>query len=218
VETQNNFFFKLGRAGSALVVGVIAMAVLALGGCTTNDGNLPSANFVPAQEGPGPNYVVGPLDGLSIFVWRNPELSTSVTVRPDGRFSVPLIDDMVATGRTPTELARAIEEELGKYIQSPIVTVIVTTFQGPFAQQVRVVGEAAQPQAIPYRANMTLLDVMIAVGGLTEYAAGNSARLVRTEDGRQREFGLDINDLLKDAKANVSILPGDVIIIPESFF
>lgn len=220
METQNNFFFKLGRAGSALVVGVIAMAVLALGGCTTKDGNLPSANFVPAQEGPGPNYVVGPLDGLSIFVWRNPELSTSVTVRPDGRFSVPLIDDMVATGRTPTELARAIEEELGKYIQSPIVTVIVTTFQGPFAQQVRVVGEAAQPQAIPYRANMTLLDVMIAVGGLTEYAAGNSARLVRTEDGRQREFGLDINDLLKDgdAKANVSILPGDVIIIPESFF
>ena len=220
METQNNVFSKLGRAGSALVVGVIAMAVLALGGCTSNDGNLPSANFVPAQEGPGPNYVVGPLDGLSIFVWRNPELSTSVTVRPDGRFSVPLIDDMVATGRTPTELARAIEEELGKYIQSPIVTVIVTTFQGPFAQQVRVVGEAAQPQAIPYRANMTLLDVMIAVGGLTEYAAGNSARLVRTEDGRQREFGLDINDLLKDgdAKANVSILPGDVIIIPESFF
>lgn len=220
METQNNFFSKIGRAGSALVVSIIAVAMLALGGCSSTDGNLPSANFVPAQEGPGPNYVVGPLDGLSIFVWRNPELSTNVTVRPDGRFSVPLIDDMVATGRTPTELARAIEEELGKYIQSPIVTVIVTAFQGPFAQQVRVVGEAAQPQAIPYRANMTLLDVMIAVGGLTEFAAGNSARLVRTQDGRQREFGLNINNLLKDgdSKANVSILPGDVIIIPESFF
>jgi len=127
---------------------------------------------------------------------------------------------MVATGRTPTQLARAIEKELSKYIQSPIVTVIVTGFQGPLAQQVRVVGEAAQPQAIAYRANMTLLDVMIAVGGLTEFAAGNSARLVRTENGRQREYGLRISDLLKDgdASANVSILPGDVIIVPESFF
>ncbi|RMF12585.1 MAG: sugar ABC transporter substrate-binding protein, partial [Alphaproteobacteria bacterium] len=126
----------------------------------------------------------------------------------------------VATGRTPTQLARAIEKELSKYIQSPIVTVIVTGFQGPLAQQVRVVGEAAQPQAIAYRANMTLLDVMIAVGGLTEFAAGNSARLVRTENGRQREYGLRISDLLKDgdASANVSILPGDVIIVPESFF
>lgn len=210
----------MGRATSALFMSVIAVAMLVIGGCAAKDGNLPSANFVPAEEGPGPNYVVGPLDALSIFVWRNPELSTNVTVRPDGRFSVPLIDDMVATGRTPTELARDIEKELGKYIQSPIVTVIVTGFQGPFAQQVRVVGEAAQPQAIPYRANMTLLDVMIAVGGLTEFASGNSARLVRTDNGRQREYGLNISDLLKDgdASANVSILPGDVIIIPESFF
>lgn len=194
--------------------------MLAVGGCTSGDGKLPSASFVPAEEGPGPDYLVGPLDSLSIFVWRNPELSTSVTVRPDGRFSVPLIDDMVATGRTPTELSRAIEKELSKYIQSPIVTVIVTGFQGPLAQQVRVVGEAAEPQAIAYRANMTLLDVMIAVGGLTEFASGNSARLVRTEGGRQREFGLRISDLLKDgdSSANVSILPGDVIIVPESFF
>ncbi len=194
--------------------------MMVIGGCSTGTSKLPSANFVPAKEGPGPNYVVGPLDNLSIFVWRNPELSTSVTVRPDGRFSVPLIDDMVATGRTPTELARAIEKELGKYIQSPIVTVIVTSFSGPLAQQVRVVGEAAKPQAIAYRANMTLLDVMIAVGGLTEFASGNGARLVRSEDGRQREYSLRISDLLKDgdASANVSILPGDVIIIPESFF
>ncbi|HEY8352438.1 MAG TPA: XrtA/PEP-CTERM system exopolysaccharide export protein [Sphingomonadales bacterium] len=196
------------------------LAALAIAACASRGPELPSANFVPETEGPGPNYIVGPLDNITIFVWRNPELSTQVTVRPDGRFSVPLIDDMVATGRTPTELARAIEERLGQYIQSPIVTVIVNGFVGPFAQQVRVVGEAAQPQAIPYRANMTLLDVMIAVGGLTDFAAGNRATLVRTTEGGQREYSLRISDLLKDGdpKANVSIMPGDVIIIPESFF
>lgn len=199
---------------------VFAAVALLAAGCARHDGTLPPANFVPANEGPGPDYIVGPLDTLSIFVWRNPELSTTVTVRPDGRFSVPLIDDMPATGRTPTELARAIEEKLGNYIQSPIVTVIVTGFTGPFSQQVRVVGEAARPQSIPYRANMTLLDVMIAVGGLTEFASGNAATLVRTEGGVQKEYGLRIRDLLKDgdSKANVNIMPGDVIIIPESFF
>lgn len=219
VYMQNKIFSVFKQTGSAFIFALAALALL-LGGCSSNGEKLPSANFVPENEGPGPDYVVGPLDGLSIFVWRNPELSTGVTVRPDGRFSVPLIDDMVATGRTPTELARAIEEELSEYIQSPIVTVIVTGFTGPFSQQVRVVGEAAQPQAIPFRANMTLLDVMIAVGGLTEFASGNSARLVRTREGGQSEFALRINDLLKDgdASANVSIMPGDVIIVPESFF
>ena len=205
---------------SAMKVVLTAILGLFVVACSHGGGELPSANFVPPQEGPGPNYVVGPLDNLSIFVWRNPELSTSVQVRPDGRFSVPLIDDMVATGKTPTELARAIEEKLGSYIQSPIVTVMVTGFVGPFAQQVRVVGAAAKPQAIPYRANMTLLDVMIAVGGLTEFASGNGAALVRSESGAQKEYGIRISDLLKDgdSTANVGIMPGDVIIIPESFF
>lgn len=214
-----------GAAGGLSVLNILKVMVFAAvallaAGCARHDGTLPPANFVPANEGPGPDYIVGPLDTLSIFVWRNPELSTTVTVRPDGRFSVPLIDDMPATGRTPTELARAIEEKLGNYIQSPIVTVIVTGFTGPFSQQVRVVGEAARPQSIPYRANMTLLDVMIAVGGLTEFASGNAATLVRTEGGVQKEYGLRIRDLLKDgdSKANVNIMPGDVIIIPESFF
>lgn len=208
-------------AGRALVRATLAgLAALAVAACSSSGPQLPSANFVPETEGPGPNYIVGPLDNITIFVWRNPELSTQVTVRPDGRFSVPLIDDMVATGRTPTELARAIEERLGQYIQSPIVTVIVNGFVGPFAQQVRVVGEAAQPQAIPFRANMTLLDVMIAVGGLTDFAAGNRATLIRSGEGGQREYSLRVSDLLKDGdpKANVSIMPGDVIIIPESFF
>ena len=182
--------------------------------------SLPSAGFVTPNEGPGPQYVIGPLDQLQIFVWRNPEVSTSVTVRPDGRISVPLIEDLPATGKTPTQLARDIEERLGVFIQEPIVTVIVTGFQGPFAQQVRVVGEAAQPQAIPYRANMTLLDVMIAVGGTTEFAAGNRSSLVRDVNGEQRQFSLRIDDLLKsgDISANVKILPGDVVIIPESIF
>ncbi|WP_417320199.1 XrtA/PEP-CTERM system exopolysaccharide export protein [Emcibacter sp.] len=194
--------------------------VLAVAGCSSGHGGLPPAAFVPIEEGPGQPYVVGPLDNLQIFVWRNPELSTSVTVRPDGRFSVPLIDDMAATGRTPTQLARDIEKKLSEYIQSPIVTVIVSGFQGPFAQQVRVVGSATSPQAIPYRANMTLLDLMIAVGGTTEFAAGNSAVLARVENGVQKEYNIRIDDLIKDGdvSANVMINPGDVIIIPESFF
>ncbi len=213
-------FFKLEVFSQAIKGGLVLFAALVLASCSTNLNSLPSAQFVPAEEGPGPQYVVGPLDGLQIFVWRNPELTTSVTVRPDGRFSVPLIDDMTATGRTPTQLARDIEKKLSEYIQSPIVTVIVSGFQGPFAQQVRVVGSATSPQAIPYRANMTLLDVMITVGGVTEFAAGNRATLARVEGGVQREYGLRIDDLIRDGKvsANVKINPGDVIIIPESFF
>lgn len=199
----------------------VAMVSVLLVGCGTGGGNqLPSADFVPIDEGPGQQYVIGPLDGLSIFVWRNPELSTSVTVRPDGRISVPLIDDLAATGQTPTALARAIEEKLSVYIQNPIVTVIVSGFQGPYAQQVRVVGEATNPRSIPFRANMTLLDVMIAVGGVTDFAAGNRARLVRFEQGVQTEYRVRVDSLLKDGDitANVAILPGDVLIIPESFF
>ncbi len=206
-----------------IVVPVLASA-LAVSACASNSGlsKLPPAQFNSSDEGPGEEYVVGPLDELSIFVWRNPELSTSVKVRPDGRFTTPLIEDMVATGKTPAALADEIEAALSKYIQDPIVSVIVNNFNGPLSQQVRVVGAATQPSAIPYRSNMTLLDVMIAVGGLTEFAAGNSARLIRhdKETGTQREYALKIESLLKggDTKANVAVRPGDVIIIPESFF
>ena len=198
---------------------LVGAAALLLAACAGH-GNLPSAQFVSAQEGPGPDYIIGPLDTLQIFVWRNPEVSTTVTVRPDGRISVPLIDDLAATGKTSSQLARDIESSLRKYIQDPLVTVMVNGFTGPFAQQVRVIGEAQQPQAIPYRANMTLLDVMIQVGGLTEFAAGNRAKLVRFEDGKQVQHSVHISDLVKDGdvKANVEVLPGDVIIIPESFF
>ena len=199
---------------------VCSVCVIGLASCDIfrRYDSLPPAPFVPPDEGPGPSYVIGPLDSLNVFVWRNPELTVGVTVRPDGRLSMPLIDDLPATGKTPSDLARDIEEELSVYIQQPIVTVVVSGFNGPFSQQVRVLGEAGSPQAIPYRANMTLLDVMIQVGGLTEFAAGDRATLVRFEEGEQREYRLKIESLIKDGdiNANVKILPGDVLIIPES--
>ena len=199
----------------------VAFLVMSLGACSLFYGardELPPAPFVSPNEGPGPNYIIGPLDNLNVFVWRSPELSVGITVRPDGYLSIPLIDDLPATGKTPTELARDIEAALGAFVGQPIVSVMVQGFVGPFSQQVRVVGEAASPQSIPYRANMTLLDVMIHVGGLTEFAAGDQATLVRFEDGKQKEYRLKIDSLIRDGEIdkNVKILPGDVLIIPES--
>ena len=168
----------------------------------------------------GYDYVIGPGDSLSIFVWRNPELSQSATVRPDGKITVPLVEDLVASGKTSTELAREIEEVLATYIREPLVTVMVGGFRGVYENEVRVLGEAANPQALPYRANMTLLDLMVAVGGLTEFAAGNKARLVRTVEGEQRETVVRLEDLIKDGDigANVKLAPGDILIIPEAWF
>ncbi|CAN0600522.1 unnamed protein product [Ectocarpus sp. 12 AP-2014] len=165
-------------------------------------------------------YQIGAGDNLNIFVWRNAELTISVPVRPDGRISVPLMEDLDAANKTPSELAREIEEKLAVFVQDPIVTIIVTGFVGPFTQQVRVLGEAAQPQAIPFRANMTALDVMISVGGLTQFADGNDATIVRLVDDEQKEFRVRLDDLIKDGDitANVAILPGDVLIVPESVF
>jgi polysaccharide biosynthesis/export protein len=164
-------------------------------------------------------YVIGPLDTVNIIVWRNPELSLVVTVRPDGNISVPLVEDLPAVGRTPSALARDIEKALGKYARDPVVTVIVTSFQGASGEQIRIIGEAAKPQTIPYRQNMTLLDVMIQVGGLTDFADGNNAVLVRgKEDGKQ--YSVRLKDLVKrgDISANVDVRPGDVLIIPQSWF
>ena len=166
------------------------------------------------------DYQIGPQDQLSIFVWGNPELSTSVPVRPDGRISVPLIEDLQAESKTPTQLARDIEKVLAEFVQNPIVTVIVTGFSGPFDQQIRVVGEAAQPRAIPYRVDMTALDVMIEVGGLTEFAAGNRSVIVREMSGTKESMRVRLDDLLKDGDvtANVEVVPGDILIIPQSWF
>jgi polysaccharide export outer membrane protein len=208
---------------SRFVIGLV-LPVLVLSGCASGAGapELPPASFVSTQEGPGEEYVIGPLDELTIFVWRNPELGAKVQVRPDGRITTPLISDMPAVGKTPRVLAEDIKAALSQYVQNPLVSVIVDKFSGTFSQQIRVVGATEKPASIPYRANMTLLDAMIAVGGLSEYAAGNKARLVRfdKETGKQKEYAVRINDLIKrgDTKANVLLSPGDVIIIPESMF
>ena len=165
------------------------------------------------------NYIVGPGDNINIIVWRNPELSLSVPVRPDGKISTPLVDELVAQGKTSVQLARDIEKQLEKYVRDPVVTVIVTTFVGPYSEQIRVIGEAARPQVLPYKSNMTVLDVMIAVGGLTDFAAGNSATILRSAEGGQ-QYAVRLRDLVKrgDVSANVEMRPGDILIIPQSFF
>nr|WP_243847012.1 XrtA/PEP-CTERM system exopolysaccharide export protein [Sphingomonas japonica] len=200
-----------------------ATAALLVSGCAGgNRPELPPASFVASQEGPGEEYVIGPLDTLQVFVWRNPELSAKVQVRPDGRITTPLINDMPAVGKTPAMLADDLKIALTEYIQAPIVSVIVENFSGTYGQQIRIVGATEKPASIPYRANMTLLDAMIAVGGLSELAAGNRGRLVRfdRDTGKQREYAVRLSDLLKDGdtSANVRLSPGDVIIIPESMF
>lgn len=208
---------------SRLLIGASLPAV-ALSGCASISSapQLPPASFVATQEGPGEEYIIGPLDNLTIFVWRNPELGAKVQVRPDGRITTPLITDMPAVGKTPKMLSDDIKLALTQYIENPLVSVIVDNFSGTYSQQVRIVGATEKPASIPYRANMTLLDAMISVGGLSEYASGNRARLVRFDkaSGKQKEYQVRIGDLLKkgDTKANVMLAPGDVIIIPESMF
>ena len=207
---------KPGEKPFTSVVGAIMMAV-ALAACSTKP-EVPVA-VAEAPETP-PLYEIGAGDSLTIFVWRNAELTTTVTVRPDGRVSVPLIEDLYVEGKTPSDLAREIETELAVYIQDPLVTVIVGGFVGTFPQQVRIVGEASQPRSLPYRANMTLLDVVIQTGGLTEFADGNNTTLVRVENGEPKEYRVRLDDLLEDGdiSANVALLPGDILIVPETFF
>ena len=213
----------LRKDNFAIILLNCAGASLALTGCAASNGpKLAPAPFVAMQEGPGEEYVIGPLDELTIHVWRNDELGAEVQVRPDGRITTPLVADMPAVGKTPTMLAEDIRLQLSQYIEEPLVTVIVNKFAGTFSQQVRIVGATEKPASLPYRANMTLLDAMIAVGGLSEYAAGNKAKLIRFEraSGQQREYALRLADLLRrgESKANVMLMPGDVIIIPESMF
>lgn len=185
-----------------------------LSGCTTYPLLGTQGEQVPHD------YLIGPGDTINIIVWRNPEISMSVPVRPDGKITTPLVEDLPASGKTSTELARSIEEVLSKYLQQPVVTVIVTGFVGPFGEQVRVIGEASQPQALPYREDMSLMDVMIAVGGLTDFAAGNRARIIRSVDGEQQQFRVRLDDLIRDGdiSANVPVYQGDVLVIPESYF
>jgi polysaccharide biosynthesis/export protein len=211
--------------GSSLLLSV-SLAAVALTGCaggSSGGRELPPATFVNANgDGPSDEYVIGPLDLLTIFVWRNPELGAKVQVRPDGRITTPLISDLSAVGKTPAQLSEDIRTELKKYINDPRVSVIVDNFSGTFSQQVRIIGATEKPASIPYRANMTLLDAMIAVGGLSEFAAGDRARLIRADKatGKQVEYRLKLSRLLKqgESSANVKLEPGDVIIIPTSAF
>jgi polysaccharide export outer membrane protein len=202
-------------ARALLSLGLAACTCAALVACST--GSYPPAPRT-AQTA-DTQYKVGPLDTLNIVVWRNPDLSGTVAVRPDGRISTPLVPDLLVVGRTPAEIARDVEATLGRYVREPNVTVLVTSFQGTFSEQIRIVGEAARPQAIPYRQNMTLLDVMIQAGGLTDFADGNAAVLVRGSEGG-KQYSVHLKDLLKrgDIAANVDVKPGDVIIVPQSWF
>ena len=210
----------MSRRTRLRAIAALFLGALALSACGSDRAEYEEANAVSPVNTPGPDYLIGPGDNLQIFVWRNPELTSTVPVRPDGRISVPLVEDMPAVGKTPTVLARDIEQVLKQYVQEPIVNVIVTGFVGPFGQQIRVVGEAAKPQAISFRANMSLLDVMIDVGGLTRFAAGNRAVIVRKGEGKDKEQRVRLDDLIKDGdvSANVRMLPGDILIIPQSYF
>ena len=196
---------------------ITAAVVLIVTGC---GGAPPLPPAPPASSLPSAEYRIGPGDSLNIFVWRNPELTVTVPVRPDGRLSIPLVEDVVAIGKTPTTLAREFEQRLSKYVKEPLVTVIAEGFVGPIPDQIRVIGEAAQPRAIPYRADMTLLDLMIAVGGLTKYAAGNDSVIVRTAQGEQNTYSVHLNSLIRDGEieSNVALRPGDILIIPQRLF
>lgn len=211
---MKNYFTTFNLAARLALMGLVAGLLSA---CANFSSSLPAAPAAAAT--PDYNYIVGPGDTLNISVWRNPELSMSVPVRPDGKVTMPLVDELVAQGKTSTQLAREVEQVLGKLVRDPVVTVIITSFVGPYSEQIRVVGEAAKPQALPYKQKMTLLDVMIAVGGLTDFADGNGASITRASEGDKR-YSVRIKDLIKrgDISANVEMKPGDVLIIPQGWF
>ena len=195
-----------------LALGVAGMVLF---GCA-------STTYPPApQLAASPDYLykIGPGDSVQVVVWRNPELSTTVSVRPDGRITAPLIEDLPAIGKDPTSLARDLEKALAKYIRDPIVTVIVSGYVGPYPEQIRVVGEAAKPQSLSYKQGMTMLDLMIAVGGITDFADGNNASILRTSEGG-KQYTVRLRDLIKrgDISANVDVKPGDILLIPQSWF
>jgi polysaccharide export outer membrane protein len=203
-----------GRFGRGLAgLGLCLAALMALGGCAT-------APPAPAGNVEASNYLIGPGDNLNVFVWHNPDLSMVAPVRPDGKISLPLVNDVTAAGKTPTDLAMDVQQQLKKFVNDPVVTVIVSSFVGPYSQQIRVVGQASKPQALSFRSGMTVLDAMIAVGGLTQFASGNRAKLVRTVGGKETAYSLRLSDLLQDGdiSANSSLQPGDMIIIPQTYF
>lgn len=204
---------------TACALGIIVSGCAGQNTAVENDSSASSSSS-PEREAKGEEYLIGPGDQLEVFVWRNPELSTTVPVRPDGKITTPLVEDVLASGKTATELAREMEKRLAFYVKSPIVTVTVQEFVGRYSEQIRVVGEAATPKSLSYSANMTLLDVIIDVGGLTEFANGNKATIVRSANGKRQQINVRLDDLIKrgDISANIKMMPGDILIIPESWF
>ncbi|MDR1423992.1 MAG: polysaccharide export protein [Azoarcus sp.] len=196
-----------------LRLAALVLTVAAMAGCSS----YPPAPALASDA--SYNYVIGPGDTVNIVVWRNPELTMSVPVRPDGKITTPLVEDLPALGKDATTLARDIEKALSRFIREPVVTVIVTRFVGPYSEQIRVLGEAARPLTLPYKQKMTLLDVMIEVGGITDFADGNGATILRTQEGN-KQYRVRLADLIKegDVTANVEMRPGDVLIIPQSWF
>ncbi|MES9861191.1 MAG: XrtA/PEP-CTERM system exopolysaccharide export protein [Candidatus Thiodiazotropha sp. LLP2] len=203
---------------------VIPFCLLLVTACSgTPEMNAANSGGTGGQDGASPSsplYLIGPGDTLNVFVWGDQELTTDVVVRPDGLITTPLVEDLQASGKTPTQLARNLESRLSKFVKNPKVTVSVRQFVGRYTEQVRVVGQASQPQSIPFREGMTLLDVIIEVGGLTEFASGNSATIVRKIDGKTSQYRVRLDDLIRDGdiSANVKMMPGDVLIIPETWF
>ena len=212
---MNSLISAPGMFRALLRLALIGLVSGWLAGCASNSSPAAPAAAATADY----NYLVGPGDTLNIIVWRNPELSLSVPVRPDGKLSTPLVDELFVQGKTSIDIARDVEKALSKVVRDPVVTVIVTSFVGPYSEQIRVVGEAAKPQALPYKLQMTLLDVMIAVGGLTDFADGNAASITRAAEGGKR-YSVRLKDLIKrgDISANTEMKPGDILIIPQGWF
>ncbi|NQZ22438.1 MAG: polysaccharide biosynthesis/export family protein [Colwellia sp.] len=210
---EKNMFGKL----KVVTMLVLAYVISACSSLTLPPATVHQSNTVDISTY---KYLIGAGDVVNIFVWRNPEVSGTFVVRPDGMITTSLVEDIPVSGKTPTELARTIEEILATYLREPTVTVTVNNFVGPFSEQIRVIGEASEPKSINYTQQMTLLDVMIQVGGLTEFADGNDALLVRVENGIQKQYEIYIEDLIKNGEisANVDVLPGDIIVIPETWF
>lgn len=210
---------KENRSYLSLTIRCVALGIMCgqIAACSIFSTGYPPAPSIAITN--DYNYIIGPGDALTITVWRNPELSTSVPVRPDGKLTAPLVDELVVQGKTSVQVAREIEIVLAKFVRDPVVTVMVTGFVGPYSEQIRVVGEAAKPQTLPYKSKMTILDVMISVGGLTDFADGNSATILRTSEGDKR-YSVRLKDLIKkgDFSGNVEMKPGDILIIPQGWF
>ncbi|MBV8912224.1 MAG: polysaccharide export protein [Acetobacteraceae bacterium] len=211
------------RAGAKLThglsrLGLWSLALPLLAGLLSGCADIPAPYNEPVEA--NLMYIIGPGDSVGVYVFRNPELSTGAVVRPDGRMSLPLVPDIIASGKTPAELAKDLEARLKEYVKEPMVSVIVNGFSGPPNRSIRVIGEASNPVSIPYKDQMTLLDVMIATGGITRYAAGNRAVIIRRYGGPRQTIRVRLSDLIKDGDIdqNVAMAPGDTLIIPQSFF